>query len=671
MHTVVLTELGIVVYQDDAKLYSISFADPAAEYVAIKQQKSLPADLADRLAKEQIGIAVTDESLMTMLKNESVDAQMADEDYLKKIQMEKPKILVEAGFASDENDALEKLRNFAMSLSSSKVTEVSSSPDLHVIQSINTLDEVDKVCNALSSRLREWYGLHFPELDNIIDGIAGYSKIVTTGRREDLNEDAFTSAGFPESKVNMLNVVQEKSRGGEISDENLAIVKLLAQRMLDMLDLRKNLEDHLEKEMNTVAPNLAAILGTGVAARMLARTGSLKKLASLPASTIQVLGAERALFRSLKTGAPPPKHGLLFQHALVHAAPRWQRGKIARAVAAKAVIAARVDVYGNGINNTLMEKLNLRIKEISTKYEDAPEPHSSSTENDVRAPDSKGWDRNKDSFKPSRENKTRGGFRDKDRGSDGPRRDGDRGSFDKFKKRDGDRGSGGYRRDDDRGGYRRDNDRGSFDKFKKRDGDRGSGGYRRDDDRGGYRRDNDRGSFDKFKKRDGDRGSGGYRRDNDRGGYRRDSDRGSFDKFKKRDDDRDSGAYRRDNDRGGYRRDSDRGSFDKFKKRDDDRGSGGYRRDNDRGGYRRNDDRDSFRSRDDAGGARDDYRGDGRKRMQSDDFGGRSSERRSTGYGDRRRSSKNTGGQGRRGGGRPSGDDKRRGSKPRKRFGRR
>ena len=291
---------------------------------------------------------------------------------------------------------------------------------------------MDKVCNALSSRLREWYGLHFPELDNIIDGIAGYSKIVTTGRREDLNEDAFTNAGFPESKVNMLNVVQEKSRGGEISDENLEIVKSLAQRMLDMLDLRKNLEDHLEKEMNNVAPNLAIILGTGVAARMLSRTGSLKKLSSLPASTIQVLGAERALFRSLKTGAPPPKHGILFQHTLVHAAPRWQRGKIARAVAAKAVIAARVDVYGNGVNATLMEKLNLRIKEIDTKYSDAPEPRPDAANNE-RDHNSKAWDKNKDDFKSNRDSKPRGGFRDKDRGSS---RDGDRGSFDKFKKRD-------------------------------------------------------------------------------------------------------------------------------------------------------------------------------------------------------------------------------------------
>ena len=119
MHTVVLTELGIAVYQDDAKLYSIPFENPAEEYVAIKQQKSIPADLATRLIKEQSGVLVTDESLMSMLKNESIDAQMAGEEYLKKIQMEKPKILVESGFASDENDALEKLRDFAMSLSSS------------------------------------------------------------------------------------------------------------------------------------------------------------------------------------------------------------------------------------------------------------------------------------------------------------------------------------------------------------------------------------------------------------------------------------------------------------------------------------------------------------------------------------------------------------------------
>ena len=125
--------------------------------------------------------------------------------------------------------------------------------------------------------------------------------------------------------------------------------------------------------MEIVAPNISGILGAAVGARILARAGSLKKLAFMPASTIQVLGAEKALFRSLKTGSQPPKHGLLFQHALVHAAPRWQRGKIARAISTKAAIAARVDVYGAGRNQMLFEKLNVRIKEIGEKYKEPTE----------------------------------------------------------------------------------------------------------------------------------------------------------------------------------------------------------------------------------------------------------------------------------------------------------
>jgi len=264
------------------------------------------------------------------------------------------------------------LREFAIQLSSSKVSEVSESPDLHIIQAINTLDETDKIMNGVSSRLREWYGLHFPELDNIVDSINGYSQIVLAGKRDALSKQVFEDAGFPDSKVEMLTLVREKSRGGDISDENLAIVQSLAKQILDLHELRKKLEEHVEKEMKIIAPNISAILGTSVAARILGRAGSLKNLSSMPASTIQVLGAEKALFRSLKTGSAPPKHGLLFQHALVHASPRWQRGKIARAIAAKAAIAARVDVYGDGLNQVLLEKLNVRVDEISKKYKEPP-----------------------------------------------------------------------------------------------------------------------------------------------------------------------------------------------------------------------------------------------------------------------------------------------------------
>ena len=368
MHSVILTELGVAIFENDVCKKSFPFANPVKDYLSIKNRSSEIRELVNFLSNLQTGMVVSDESLLSILKKKSIDAQLMDEDKINNIHMSKTKILVESGFAKDENDVMTKLRNFATQLSSSRITEVSESPDLHIIQAISMLDETDKIINGMSSRVREWYGLHFPELDNVIDSIIGYSQIVLAGKRQNLSKKVFEDAGFPDSKIEMLSVISEKSRGGDISEENLALVKSLAKQILDLHELRKKVENHVEAQMNKIAPNISAILGPSVGARILARAGSLKKLASMPASTIQVLGAEKALFRSLKTGAQPPKHGLLFQHALVHAAPRWQRGKIARAIAAKAAIAARVDVYGAGRNDTLLEKLNVRVDEIGKKY---------------------------------------------------------------------------------------------------------------------------------------------------------------------------------------------------------------------------------------------------------------------------------------------------------------
>ena len=373
MHFVILTEVGIAVFDENKCVKSLPFSEPARDYVSIKEEKANISELQGFLSKLNSGIFVNDASLLKLLKKNSVDVELMEDSKIEHIQASKLHVLVDSGFAKDEPDARSKLRDFAVQLSSSKVTETSESPDLHIIQTINTLDEIDKIINGLSSRLREWYGLHFPELDNLIDSINGYSKIVLGGKRDNLTDNVYTDAGFPETKVEMLSLLQKKSKGGAISDENLAIVQTLAKQILDLFDLRNTLEKHVETQMELVAPNISGILGAAVGARILARAGSLKKLASMPASTIQVLGAEKALFRSLKTGSQPPKHGLLFQHALVHAAPRWQRGKIARAISTKAAIAARVDVYGAGRNQMLFEKLNVRIKEIGEKYKEPTE----------------------------------------------------------------------------------------------------------------------------------------------------------------------------------------------------------------------------------------------------------------------------------------------------------
>ena len=130
--------------------------------------------------------------------------------------------------------------------------------------------------------------------------------------------------------------------------------------------------------MDILAPNLKNILTAIIGARLVAKAGSLIKLAQMPSSTIQIIGAEKALFRALKTGTRPPKHGLLFQHPSVNSAPKWQRGKIARALSSKIAIAVRIDVYRNAeLDNSLLEQLTKRIETIQKIYQEPPKEKES------------------------------------------------------------------------------------------------------------------------------------------------------------------------------------------------------------------------------------------------------------------------------------------------------
>lgn len=232
--------------------------------------------------------------------------------------------LITYGFARDERDTIRELRNFAIEISSSRVKEESQKLDLHVAQAINALDEIDQILNTIGVRMREWYGLHFPELDNLITSITAYAEIVKrAGSRENVSEEILNAVGIEDRKAVIIISACKRSRGGEITAENLEIVKKLAEQIISQSALRKTLAEHVEFMMESVAPNIKELLTAPVGARVIAKA-DLNKLAILPASTIQVLGAEKALFRSLRTGANPPKHGLLFQHSLIHSAPKWQ-----------------------------------------------------------------------------------------------------------------------------------------------------------------------------------------------------------------------------------------------------------------------------------------------------------------------------------------------------------
>ena len=656
MQYVVLTELGMVILDGKKCVRSFPFRDPASEYIDAKSGRGMD-ELAGHLESSSGGLAVSHREIYDSLNIENVYMQMMGEAELEEIQSSKPQILVDAGFAESVEDAASKLRDFAVQMSSLKVAETSGSPDLHMIQAINALDEIDRDINVTGARVKEWYGLHFPELENVMDSIGGYARVAMAGRRDSLDADAFRSAGIPEERIEMLTVVSERSRGGEISDGSLEVVQTLARQVVESYKLRVRVEEHVGEVMRREAPNVTAVLGASVGARMLAKAGSLKKLAMMPSSTIQILGAEKALFRSIKTGSHPPKHGLIFQHALVHAAPRWQRGRIARTIAAKTAIAARVDLHGAGLNETLLEKLNLRIREIGEKSEPGSRPKGTARRRERPVDEPEQSDLVEEQDDGSVEEQDDGSVEEQDDGSveeqaggsveeqaggsveeqaggsveeqaggsveeqSSPGEEGRTSREDRHPSEDS-RDSGGKdrgHRKEKRGSkiehrsYRGEQRDARRKQFGSRDGYRGSReGYR--GSRDGYRgsRDEERGSRDGYRgSRESDRGSrDGYRgsRESDRGsrdGYRgsRESDRGSRDGYRgSRESDRGS--------RDGYRgsRESDRGSRDGYRgSRESDRGSrDGYRgsRESDRGS------RDGYRgSRESDRGSRDGYRG--------------------------------------------------------------
>jgi len=317
-------------------------------------------------------ISVNDANMAFVLPQSDLNSHVMPQEEQNKIQNTKPVYIVQSNLAMNEIEATQALRNFAIEFSSVRVKEASEKLDLHIIQSVNALDELDKIINVVGARMREWYGLHFPELDNLIQSLIAYAEIVTkAGLRENITIQIIENAGMHDRKAEIIMDAAKRSKGGDMTTENLVIVKKIAQEIISQSELRRILSDHIESAMDLVAPNVKSLLTASVGARIIAKAGSLSRLAVLPASTIQVLGAEKALFRALKTGTRPPKHGLIFQHPLIHSAPRWQRGKIARAIASKVAIAARIDVYRHSEkDSSILERLERRIKEIQEKYKE-------------------------------------------------------------------------------------------------------------------------------------------------------------------------------------------------------------------------------------------------------------------------------------------------------------
>jgi len=280
----------------------------------------------------------------------------------------------ELGLFKDVEEYITQAQRIALIMTRMKVRAAAEKRDLFIAQAITAIDEIDRTLNLFASRLREWYSLHFPELDDMVRDHKDYSRLIyELGFRSNFTRDKLAKLGMPSKMIDRIERAAKESMGADLTDFDLKPIMGIARIALDLFTLRSELRDYIDEAMKEVAPNIRELVGPLLGARLIALAGGLNKLATLPASTIQVLGAEKALFRALRTGSKPPKHGVIFQYPAVHRSPRWQRGKIARALAGKLAIAARVDAFsGEFIARELKEQLERRIEEIKKLYAKPP-----------------------------------------------------------------------------------------------------------------------------------------------------------------------------------------------------------------------------------------------------------------------------------------------------------
>lgn len=245
--------------------------------------------------------------------------------------------------------------------------------DNMIIQSIALLDQLDKDINTFSMRIREWYSYHFPELVKIVPENYMYAKVakLIKNRKELTNEklEALEEIIMDSAKAQAIIDASKSSMGMDISPVDLLNIEMFAVRVIALADYRKQLAEYLKSKMTGVAPNLATLIGDQVGARLIAHAGSLTNLAKYPASTVQILGAEKALFRALKTRGNTPKYGLLFHSSFIGRAGTKNKGRISRYLANKCSLASRIDCFTDIPTNVFGEKLRQQVEDRLKFYE--------------------------------------------------------------------------------------------------------------------------------------------------------------------------------------------------------------------------------------------------------------------------------------------------------------
>ena len=264
------------------------------------------------------------------------------------------------------------------SFSRSKVKFNPARTDNMVIQAIALLDQLDKDINTFAMRVKEWYSWHFPELKEVVKDNFQFAQCAALIRdKSELAEDKLDALEEITGDADMAKAVLKASRasmGMDVSAPDMENIIVFTERMISLAQYRKQLQEYMQVKMSVVAPNLSALIGDQVAARLIAKAGSLTNLAKAPASTVQILGAEKALFRALKTKGNTPKYGLIYHSSFIGRASAKNKGRISRYLANKCSIASRIDSFIEEPTSAYGEQLRDQVEERLKFYDTGDTP---------------------------------------------------------------------------------------------------------------------------------------------------------------------------------------------------------------------------------------------------------------------------------------------------------
>ncbi|KAH8819653.1 pre-rRNA processing nucleolar protein-like protein Sik1 [Xylogone sp. PMI_703] len=338
--------------------------------------------------KKKVVLGVSDKNLAGSIKAAfpGVDCETGETseicaDLLRGIRFHAAKLLK----GLQEGDVERAQLGLGHAYSRAKVKFSVQKNDNHIIQAIATLDHLDKAINTFSMRVREWYGWHFPELIRIVSDNHTYAKLaLAIGNKKSLTDKSLHDiAAIVNDDADIAQAVIDAAKvsmGQDISESDMENVSSFANRVVKLTDYRKSLYQYLVNKMSVVAPNLATLIGEVVAARLISHAGSLTNLSKYPASTVQILGAEKALFRALKTKGNTPKYGLIYHSSFIGRAGAKNKGRISRFLANKCSIASRIDNFSEEPTTKFGEVLKKQVEErldfyatgaAPTKNEDA------------------------------------------------------------------------------------------------------------------------------------------------------------------------------------------------------------------------------------------------------------------------------------------------------------